>query len=567
MGPNMLQATGDAAPGLDGATSDDLVVLVDEHDQPVGTAPRASVHTADTPLHRAFSMYLRDQHGRVLLTRRALTKTTWPGVWTNSACGHLRPGEDAYQAAERRIPEELGVHPEQVEMVLPNFRYRATDASGLVEHELCPVLVGTIDAEALRPAPDEVADHVWVQWDELRRVAEATPGLLSPWSVLQIRQLGKDPWSLVEHNQQHLAPASSALGEDSGATLERTLTAVDARLWARLHALVDDWASLAAGSSDVLGAQDLPTLILAAAQGGKRIRPAMVHWGWVAAGAPAEYFTQMIDLGTALELLHLFALVHDDVMDRSGMRRGRPTVRASASQHHRDAGALGSETAFGDNIAILVGDLLHAEADALVAGLAPEVRDTWHTMVLELVLGQRRDLTGAALGRRDLDQALEVSHLKSGAYTVQRPLQLGALLGGAGPRTVQCLVDYGRHAGAAFGLRDDILGTWGHPEQTGKSAADDLEAGKPTVLLALAAERLAPAERALLGRTGTGDLDQDQLARLRTAMDRCGVRDQVEELVADQAQQATAVLDEQVIGTSAAAGLRRMVEHLAWRQS
>lgn len=177
------------------AGSDDVVVLVGPDGKDAGTAPRLSVHTAHTPLHRAFSSYLRDVDGRVLMTRRALGKTTWPGVWTNAACGHLRPGEDAVEAVTRRVPEELGATPSQLRVVLPDFSYRAIDVSGVVEHEVCPVLVGQIDAD-IHPDPAEVADVAWMDWNDIRRVAQRAPHFLSPWCVTQVKLLGSDPWAI-----------------------------------------------------------------------------------------------------------------------------------------------------------------------------------------------------------------------------------------------------------------------------------------------------------------------------------------------------------------------------------
>jgi isopentenyl-diphosphate delta-isomerase type 1 len=166
----------------------DEVVLLDGHDQPIGTAPRASVHGSDTPRHLAFSCYLFDDHGRVLLTRRALAKVAWPGVWTNSGCGHPRPGEAMEDAVRRRIAEELGAQVSGLELVLPDFGYRAVDASGVVENEFCPVWVARL-AGTLQPAADEVAEIAWVSWEDLVTLVDTAPALLSPWCVEQVPQL------------------------------------------------------------------------------------------------------------------------------------------------------------------------------------------------------------------------------------------------------------------------------------------------------------------------------------------------------------------------------------------
>lgn len=165
-----------------------MVVLVDDGGTPIGTAGKGAVHTADTRLHLAFSCHVYDESGRVLVTRRALTKQAWPGVWTNSFCGHPAPGEPVTAEVERRAAYELGVAIEAVEPLLPNFRYRAVDASGIVENEICPVFRAvTTDAVVANPA--EVAEWRWVEPDALRAAVMATPFVFSPWLVLQLEQL------------------------------------------------------------------------------------------------------------------------------------------------------------------------------------------------------------------------------------------------------------------------------------------------------------------------------------------------------------------------------------------
>ena len=162
----------------------ELVVLLTEDGTPCGVADKATVHTADTPLHLAFSCHVLDDAGRVLVTRRALGKAAWPGVWTNSVCGHPAPGEAGDDAVRRRARQELGVELTDLTLVLPDFRYRAVDASGVVENEICPVWTARLaPGSTLAPDPDEVMDHAWVDPAALGRAVAAAPWGLSPWLV------------------------------------------------------------------------------------------------------------------------------------------------------------------------------------------------------------------------------------------------------------------------------------------------------------------------------------------------------------------------------------------------
>jgi isopentenyl-diphosphate Delta-isomerase len=172
--------------------AEELVVLLDEAGKPAGTMPKAQVHGPDTPLHLAFSVYLFDSYGHLLVTRRALGKRTWPGVWTNSCCGHPGPGEDPAAAAERRLGQELGLRPDRLKLVLPDFRYRAVAADGIVEHEVCPVFYAEIEGDPEPPPtpdPEEVADWRWVPWASFRAMAATAPWALSPWAVEQVAAL------------------------------------------------------------------------------------------------------------------------------------------------------------------------------------------------------------------------------------------------------------------------------------------------------------------------------------------------------------------------------------------
>ncbi|GHD46531.1 isopentenyl-diphosphate Delta-isomerase [Mycetocola manganoxydans] len=164
------------------------VVLLDAGGVPIGTDLKATVHTEDTALHLAFSCHVVNDAGQILVTRRALSKKTWPGVWTNSFCGHPQPDEASEDSVARRASHELGLDITDLELVLPDFRYRAVDASGIVENEVCPVYLARAVGEPL-PNPSEVMDTAWVDPVTLGESVKRTPWAFSPWLVLQADQL------------------------------------------------------------------------------------------------------------------------------------------------------------------------------------------------------------------------------------------------------------------------------------------------------------------------------------------------------------------------------------------
>lgn len=164
------------------------VVLVDEENRELGRALKSEVHHATTPLHRAFSLFLFDRAGRTLVQRRAPGKATWPGIWSNSCCGHPAPGEATLDAVARRCREELGAEPQGVWLALPGFRYRA-EWDGLVENEICPVAVARIETAAIEPDPAEVESHAWLSWEELLAELERRPERWSPWCAEEARRL------------------------------------------------------------------------------------------------------------------------------------------------------------------------------------------------------------------------------------------------------------------------------------------------------------------------------------------------------------------------------------------
>ncbi|PID98612.1 MAG: hypothetical protein CSA83_00330 [Actinomycetales bacterium] len=368
----------------------DHVVLLDNDGNPIGTAPRLEVHTTETPLHLAFSTYLFNSQGELLLTRRALSKRTWPGVWTNSCCGHPKKGEDISRAARRRIKEELGLNVGPLTEVLPDFRYTATDASGIVENEICPVFAGFVTDEIPEPDPNEVMDVLWVPWADLVSSIEAVPALYSPWAVLQVAEMGADMPKII-------SPAQNS------PDLTAALADVEQLIQAEITKLSRKWRSFNTDMGIKVLPYDFPDWLDNLLIGkGKRLRVMMSYWGFIAAGGRigSTEYQNMLKAAAALEILHLFALVHDDVMDESDSRRGQPSAHIQASSWHNRANAIGDGTAFGRNLAILLGDLAHTAADALIDELPATLRNFWYELCIELIVGQRCDLVGAAAARK-----------------------------------------------------------------------------------------------------------------------------------------------------------------------
>jgi len=173
---------------LANVSSDELVVLLNPDGRPSGSETKRAVHHQDTPLHLAFSCHVVDAEGRLLVTRRALSKRTWPGVWTNSLCGHPAPNEHMTDAVRRRAQHELRLDLDDLVDLLPDFRYRATDASGIVENEVCPVFRARAAGDP-DPNPDEVCEYVWEEPGRVFAAAQLTPWAFSPWFVLQLAEL------------------------------------------------------------------------------------------------------------------------------------------------------------------------------------------------------------------------------------------------------------------------------------------------------------------------------------------------------------------------------------------
>ncbi|OEJ93492.1 polyprenyl synthetase family protein [Streptomyces thermolilacinus] len=278
-------------------------------------------------------------------------------------------------------------------------------------------------------------------------------------------------------------------------------------------------------------------------RGGKRLRTAFAWCGWRAAGG-SGCAAPVLRTGAALELVQACALVHDDVMDGSPLRRGGPAVHVEFARLHKAARMVGPAEAFATSAAVLAGDLALAWADDLLTETAlrsphgPRLYREWQAMRGEMVAGQYRDIRAQATGASGVADAVVVATLKSALYTVERPLALGASLAGADAPVLDALRSAGRSAGLAFQLRDDLLGTFGDPALTGKPADEDLRTRKPTYLFAVGrglAEACGDREAANLLAPRGPSVSDDDVQRTRAALERTGARAVVESKIAELA--------------------------------
>ncbi|WKN50062.1 polyprenyl synthetase family protein [Nocardioides sp. Arc9.136] len=298
-------------------------------------------------------------------------------------------------------------------------------------------------------------------------------------------------------------------------------------------------------------------------RGGKRFRASFCWWGHLAI-APAADEDALVRACAALELLHASALVHDDLMDASDTRRGRPATHRQLEAEHRAAGWTGDPEQYGAAAAILLGDMLLSWADELLrrcglplAQVAPalEVFDLCRS---EVVAGQFLDVSVQARGRADVGTAMTVLRYKSAKYSIERPLHIGAALAGADAAALDALSAFGLPLGEAFQLRDDLLGVFGDPATTGKPAGDDLVEGKRTVLVALALDAAPPADAALLDRSLGTALSEADVDRLRGIIDASGARAQVEAVIEQLSDLAVAALDRATADPAAREALRAL---------
>ena len=298
--------------------------------------------------------------------------------------------------------------------------------------------------------------------------------------------------------------------------------------------------------------------------GGKRLRPAFLHWAHVGAGGNPNS-SKAIDVAAAIEMLHAFALAHDDVMDRSEARRGEPSIWQRFANLHEEHRWLGNSLHFGEAAAILVGDLAHVLADKLMSHSSPIVLQLWEELRLEVNIGQYLDVLSGAKGKFDHSSARKILEYKTGRYSVQRPLQLGAAVAGQYDELHKPLTDFGQPVGVVFQLRDDLLGVFGNAEMTGKPTGDDLREGKPTPLMAEAFAHASEQQRSILTKIGSNDLSEKEISDIQEVVEETGAKSVIEQEIEELTDSALEILSTIRLEKDASEALSELAHFVAYR--
>jgi geranylgeranyl diphosphate synthase, type I len=345
----------------------------------------------------------------------------------------------------------------------------------------------------------------------------------------------------------------------AGTTWRKYVASVEQRLRVLFAEQALHWSSIDPWLPEAVSA-----LAGAVLGGGKRLRPLFCAYGFMAAGGAGQP-PELIDVAAALELLHAFALIHDDVMDGSPTRRNQPSLHQQLIEQHEVLRFHGEARRFGEGTAVLIGDFGFALAQQLISSAPAPVAATWHQLCTELVMGQYLDVAGAARGDLNPTRSLTVARYKSGFYTIERPMQLGAVLAGQPVSLAMGLFPFATPLGEAFQLRDDVIGAFGDQRESGKPSGEDLRQGKPTMLLAFGQQMARGPAAAVLARAGEPGLGATDVEMMRRALEDCGARQRVEHRISALFRAAMEVLDDSALPGTVKSGLREVAVRAVWR--
>ena len=521
-----MQIEADASDVLAGSDSTqeslmaEAVIQVTENDEVIGPISKLDSHHQDGKYHRAFSVMLFDSSGRLLLQRRASHKITFPDVWANSCCSHplhsdeemeLKNALGVKRAAIRKLEQELGIHPSQVPIdkfdFVTKMRYQARQDEDWIEREIDHCLVIHADVD-VNPNPNEVSEIMWVSQEDLEEmlVADDNENVIAPWFRCIAARIMDDDWwrpGCVSADDliHDMGDVSHMLPNASGADLSTSIAEVKDLVESRIER--------------ALTHSKLPRLSGAMMHlvegGGKRLRATLP---WLVAKAVGDTHSGLLDVGAAIEIIHNFTLVHDDIMDDDDVRRGRPAVHVE----------------YDLPTAINAGDAMLAiafEAMAVAEGIEPELLPFLvkriGRMVRKCSEGQQLDIEFEDRDVVSEEEYIEMIHGKTAAMFLTCA-EVGSHLAGADEEIIQCMHDWGLALGLCFQLMDDLIDVLSDSDTLGKPSGSDVAQGKRTLMVIHALRQ--PASQAkddLLAVLGKGDnVTAEQVARGHQALHDLG---------------------------------------------
>ena len=521
-----VQIEADASDVLAGSDSTqeslmaEAVIQVTENDEVIGPISKLDSHHQDGNYHRAFSVMLFDSSGRLLLQRRASHKITFPDVWANSCCSHPLHSEEEMElknalgvkrAAVRKLEQELGIHPSQVPIEKFDFvtkmRYQARQDEDWIEREIDHCLVIHADVD-VNPNPNEVSEVKWVSQDELEEmlVSDDSENVIAPWFRCIAARIMDDDWwrpgcvsadDLIHDmgDVSHMLP--NAIGADLTTSIAEVKDLVESRI------------------ERALTHSKLPRLSGAMMHlvegGGKRLRATLP---WLVAKAVGDTHSGLLDVGAAIEIIHNFTLVHDDIMDDDDVRRGRPAVHVEYD--------LPTAINAGDAMLAIAFEAM-AVAEGIEPDLLPFLVKRIGRMVRKCSEGQQLDIEFEDREVVSEEEYIEMIHGKTAAMFLTCA-EVGSHLAGADEDIIQCMHDWGLALGLCFQLMDDLIDVLSDSDTLGKPSGSDVAQGKRTLMVIHALRQ--PASQAkddLLAVLGKGDnVTAEQVARGHQALHDLG---------------------------------------------
>ena len=481
----------------------EAIIVVDEYDEVLGSMSKLEAHTGAGTYHRAFSVMLFDTSGRLLLQKRASSKITFPSVWANSCCSHPLHSEEEMdlhdsmgvkRAAIRKLSQELGIKESQLPLdsfqFVTRMRYQARQDAIWIEREVDHCLVFHGDVNVV-PNSNEVDEIRWVNPEQLEEmlIADDPENVIAPWfRCIAARIMTEDWWvpgcAKSDDLIHDMGDVSHMLPNAEGADLKTSIAEVKELVESRIE------TALTTTSHPRLSG----AMMHLVEGGGKRIRATLP---WLVAKAVGDTHAGMLDVGAAIETIHNFTLVHDDIMDDDDVRRGRPAVHIEYN--------LPTAINAGDAMLAIAFEAL-ASAEGLEPELLPHLVKRIGWMVRRVAEGQQLDIDFE--GRIAVSEAeyLEMIEGKT-AVMFLTCAEIGAHLAGADRDTIECMHDWGLAVGICFQLMDDLIDVVSDSDTLGKPAGSDIAQGKRTLMVIHALSQMdSPSKQDLLDVLGKGDL-------------------------------------------------------------